>query len=84
MVAVGPVVPTRKLCEIAAEIRRDWKPINYAAKSYLEALSQLDSIHDMFYQDDARSIVRYFLSNASAWRGDTSKRIKAELKGMVK
>jgi len=26
----------------------------------------------------------YFLSNAAAWRGDTAKRVKLELKTMVK
>ena len=30
--------------------------------------------------DSGRSIVRYFLGNAGAWRGDVAKAIKAELK----
>jgi len=29
-------------------------------------------------------IVRYFLSNATTWRGETARRIKAELKQMLK
>jgi len=28
--------------------------------------------------------VRYFLSNATTWRGDTARRIKAELKEMLR
>jgi hypothetical protein len=34
--------------------------------------------------DGAETIVRYFLSNASTWRGEDAKRIKAELKSMLK
>jgi hypothetical protein len=33
--------------------------------------------------DTAKSIVLYFLSNASSWRGEKAKSIKAELKKMV-
>jgi len=73
----------RPLHEIAREIRRDWgAKVNYAAKPYLEAMSCLDSIRDNYYDDSARSVVAYFLANASTWRGETAKRIKAELKAM--
>ena len=74
---------SRPLHEIAREIRRDWgAKINYAAKPYLEAMGCLDSIRDNYYDDSARSVVAYFLANASTWRGETAKRIKAELKAM--
>lgn len=75
---------SRPLYEIAREIRRDWKNVYFGAKPYLEAMSGLDSIRDSYGSDDARSIVLYFLTNASAWRGETAKRIKAELNAMVK
>ena len=39
--------------------------------------------YDMYGFNTAESIVRYFLSNASTWRGETAKRIKKELKAMV-
>lgn len=74
----------RTLSAIAREIYRDWKPVNYAAKPYLEAMNQLDSINDRYYQDSGTSIVAYFLSNASSWKGDVAKKIKAELKEMLK
>lgn len=74
----------RPLYEIASEIRRDWgSKVNYAAKPYLSAMSGLNSITDSYGYDDARSIVLYFLSNASSWRGENAKRIKAELKAMA-
>ena len=72
----------RSLSIIAQEIRRDWKNVNYAAKPYLEAMATLDKITDNYYYDSSVSVVLYFLSNASTWRGETAKRIKAELKAM--
>ena len=74
----------RPLYEIAEEIKQDWGvKVNYAAKPYLEAMSQTSVITDMYGYDDAKSIVLYFLSNASSWRGDTARRVKAELKGLL-
>ena len=74
----------RPLHVIASEIKSDWKKPYFGAVPYLNAMSELDSIDDMYYMDDAKSIVLYFLANASTWRGDTAKRIKAELKAMCK
>jgi hypothetical protein len=75
----------RSLSTIAQEIRKDWGPkVNFAAKPYLSAMAGLDSIDDQYGYDDARSIVLYFLSNASSWRGENAKRIKAELKALAK
>ena len=73
----------RPLYTIAAEIRSDWKKVNYAAVPYLEAMQQLNSIEDNFILDSARSIVRYFLSNATTWRGEKAREIKALLKAMI-
>ena len=74
----------RSLSAIARDIRADWKPVNYAAKPYLDAMSGLDSINDKYIYDSGRSIVLYFLSNASSWRGDKARAIKAELKALLK
>lgn len=73
----------RPLNHIASDIFQNWKKPNYAAMPYLEAMACLHSIDDKYYRDDARSIVRYFLANASTWRGATARSIKAELKGML-
>lgn len=74
---------SRPLSTIADEIRSDWKNVNYAAKPYLDAMSTMDSVKDDYGLDNGRSIVRYFLINATSWRGDTARRVKAELKKMV-
>ena len=73
----------RSLSQIAREIRRDWSNVNFGAKPYLDAMSSLDSVDDNYGYDSGKSIVLYFLSNAGTWKGDTAKRIKAELKKMV-
>ncbi len=75
--------PPRPLYEIAREITQDWKKVNYAAVPYLDAMRELGSITDSYGLDDASSIVLYFVSNAGAWRGETARRVKAELRGMV-
>lgn len=70
-----------KLSSIAFLIRKDWgAKVNFAAKPYLEAMSDLDSIDGQYGSDSGKSIVIYFLSNASTYRGETAKLIKAELK----
>lgn len=73
----------RPLYTIAREIRNDWRNVHFAAKPYLEAMASLNDVSDKYVYDSGASIVRYFLSNASSWRGDTAKRVKAELKAMV-
>ena len=74
----------RTLSQIAREIYRDWKPVNYAAKPYLEAMSTLDNINQDYGMDSGRSIVAYFLGNAAQWRGPVAQRIKKELNAMLK
>lgn len=73
----------RPLSTIAAEISRTWPNVNYAAKPYLAAMRSLDSVNDSYGYDDGKSVVLYFLSNATSWRGDDARRIKAELKALV-
>ena len=74
----------RPLSTIAREIKKDWQKMYFGAVPYWEAMSSLNSIKDMYYSDSARSVVLYFLSNASTWRGETAKRIKLELNQMLK
>ena len=74
---------TRPLYAIASEIRQDWKPVHPFAVPYLDAMSTLDKITDNYMFDSADSIVRYFLSNATTWRGEVARRVKAELKAML-
>lgn len=73
----------RSLSTIAREIKKDWVKVYAGAKPYLDAMSSLNSINDMYYSDSAKSVVLYFLSNAATWRGTKAKEIKQELKKMA-
>jgi hypothetical protein len=46
-------------------------------------MRELSDIKDTYYCDSGESVVRYFLANASTWRGDVARRVKAELKSML-
>lgn len=74
---------TRPLHVIAREIYQTWEKPNFAAVPYLKAMRELTSMSDKYYEDSAQSVVAYFLSNATTWRGEDAKRIKAELKAML-
>ena len=74
----------RKLHEIAKEIRKDWEKPYFGAVPYIDAMSELDSIDDNYYFESGKSVVLYFLSNATGWRGETARRVKKELKKMLK
>ena len=73
----------QSISTIAREISHNWKNVNYAAKPYLQAMRSLDSASDSYGYDSAKSIVSYFLCNASGYRGDTAKAHKAALKAIV-
>lgn len=75
---------SRPLSAIAEEIQRDWKRPYFGAVPYLSAMAELDSVEGEYYEDSAASVVRYFLANAGTWRGETARRVKAELNAMVK
>lgn len=78
------MIDMRPLYEIAREIRKDWTKVSPYAAPYLQAMFCLESITDNYGFDSGRSIVSYFLANAGTWRGETAKRVKAELKAMLK
>jgi hypothetical protein len=75
---------TRPLYEIAREIKKDWQKVYFGAVPYLDAMLTLNKVSDNFYEDSGKSIVLYFLSNASSYRGENAKRIKLELKELCK
>lgn len=74
----------RTLSQIANDISKSWTKPYFGAVPYIQAMKELNSVNDNYGYDDAKSIVLYFLANASTWRGDDAKRIKAELKALTK
>lgn len=81
--ALAAQLPGAPIAQIADIIRRDWKPMNYAAVPYVQAMLTLPTIESSYGADDGKGIVLYFLSNASTWRGPVAKLVKAELKKRV-
>jgi len=75
---------SRPIHEISREIRADWLKPYFGAVPYLIAMETLTSTSDNYGCDSARSVLAYFLSNATTWRGPTARRIKTELKEMLK
>lgn len=78
----------RSLSAIANEIIKDWSKaksgIYFGAVPYINAMAQLINPHDKYGEDEGRDVINYFLANAGTWRGETAKRVKAELREMVK
>lgn len=75
---------TRRISEIAREVVRDWPQPYFGARPYLGAMLAIDKISDHYGADSGESIVAYFLSNATTWRGETARRVKRELNKMVR
>ena len=78
----------RPLYEIAQEIRKDWNAtskngIYFGAVPYLDAMSSLDKPTEKYGYDSGKSIILYFLGNASTYKGAKAKELKAELKQLV-
>ena len=74
----------RPLFIIAEEIQANWPKVHFGAVPYLHAMTTMDSITDNYGCDSGESVVLYFLSNATTWRGEVARRIKAELKAIAK
>ena len=74
---------TRPLSEIALEIQKEWRRLNYAAVTPVAAMHHLRHINDRYGGSPARAVVRDFLGCSASWTGPTARRIKAELVGLL-
>lgn len=80
----------RQIQDIAYEIARLWDSErtkgNYQndAKPYLRAMFYLVSIKDNYGLDSGHDIVQRFLCNVGGWRGDDARRIKHELRELLR
>lgn len=75
---------SRLLSTIAREIHQDWVKMSPYAKPYVQAMASCNLITERYFNDTAEDVVLRFLANAGTWRGETARRIKDELKGMLK
>ena len=78
-------MPVRPLHIIAREIYKDWNPrVHCTAAPCLSAMLGLTTITDRYGCDEGKSIVAYFLCNASSWKGEVARRVKKELNDLLK
>jgi hypothetical protein len=72
--------------ELANLINKDWKQggkAHYGALPYLEAMHSIKSIEGRYGPDSARSIVIYFLANASQWKRELASAVKLVLRNRI-
>lgn len=74
----------RLIHEIALDILSAWPRPSPYARPYLRAMLCLGTIRDAYGADDAESIISYFLANSQTFRGPDARRLKAELKEMLR
>ena len=78
---------TRPIYEIAREILDDHKAqgktLYFCAVPYVRAMTTLDKYTDNYFDDSAVEVLTYAVSNLSTWRGETARRVKAEIKAML-
>lgn len=75
--------------EIAGLIVMDWNKnsktgVYFGAKPYLAAMCTMQTVNDNYGMDSGKSIVLYFLSNATTWKGAIARIVKKELNKRVK
>jgi hypothetical protein len=74
----------RSIFAITKDIIEHWPNAYYGAVPYLAAMTYLTTINDSYGEDSARSIVNYFLANAQTFQGEDARRLKKELKELLK
>jgi hypothetical protein len=70
--------PKKTVSQIAVEIKKNWVKPYFGAVPYLNAM-----VYENYGFDGETSIVLYFLSNASTYRGVLAKEHKKQLKEIV-
>ncbi|MDR6919547.1 hypothetical protein [Chryseobacterium sp. 2987] len=71
------------IAQIALIVKKNWKNVYFGAVPYLDAMKFLNTVNDNYYQDSASTIINYFLANATTWRGEIARAVKAKLKELV-
>ena len=73
----------RPIHEIARDIKSNWTNISPPALPFLRAMLTLEVINDNYGIESGETIVRYFLCNASTWKGEKARQVKEELRKML-
>lgn len=76
----------RTFQQIAKDIKSIWLNVYFGAVPYLEALLKLNTTdpNAKYHHDTAENIARYFLGSAQTFRGADARKLKEELKDLIK
>jgi hypothetical protein len=77
-------MPHRPLNEIAAEIAADWTARHGAAQPYIDAMRELRTADQRSGIETGSDMIQGFLINAQTWRGEVARRVKLELKAILR
>jgi hypothetical protein len=69
--------------EIAKFIIDDWGKTSKVPRHYLEPMLEIETLDEMYYADTAYSVVAYFVSSASGWKGFNARVTKKYLKELL-
>lgn len=74
----------RSLSDIAAEIAADWTARHGAAQPFIDAMRELRTADQRSGIETGSDMIQGFLINAQTWRGDVARRVKLELKAILR
>jgi len=76
----------RSLKEIAKDIKKHWQTPNHFASYWITMLETVDKLSDKvtYSLNTGKDCATKFLIHAQNWRGEEARRIKNELKQMLK
>lgn len=74
----------RPIGDIVTDIGAEWgeklPTVGYAAKPYIDALTNVSTADDMYGAEKAEHLVRYLLSNLAQFKGQRARELKEELR----
>jgi len=73
----------RPVYKIAEDILNDWTAPYFGARPYLTAMLTINNELEQYGQDSAKTVILYFLSNATTYRGSKAKELKKELQKLI-
>lgn len=75
----------RTIKAIVADISSEWgekvHTVGYAAKPYLDALSNVETTGETYGAENGEHLLRYLLSNLTQFKGQRARELKEELRG---
>lgn len=74
----------RPLSAIAAEITADWTALHGGAQPYMDAMRELRLATDRYGTETGSDMIQGFLLNAQTWRGEVARRVKRELRAILR